>query len=57
MHSFIMCVSGEVMYSTTSLAYLAGIRSGPVAQSVLILLICRSTSLKETERCEKKSLS
>ena len=27
-----------------------------MAQSVLILLICRSTSLKETGRSEKKSL-
>ena len=52
-----MCVRGEVTYSTTSLAYLVGIMSGPVAQSVLKLLICRSTSLKETGRTEKKSLT
>ena len=34
MHSFIMLVSGEVIYSVTSLIYLEGIRSGPVAQSI-----------------------
>lgn len=57
MRSFIMLVSGEVMYSVTGLIYLAGIKSGPVAQSVLIFLFCRSTSLKVTLRNIKESLS
>ena len=42
-----MCLSGEVIYSVTSLMYFPVIWSGP-AQSDLMLLICRSTSLKVT---------
>ena len=34
-----LLVSGEVMYSDKSLIYLGRIKSGPVAQSVLIVLI------------------
>lgn len=55
MHSLIMLVSGEVMYSVTSLIYLEGLISGPIAQSVLMLFICRSTSLKVTSRSKKES--
>lgn len=50
-------VSGEVMYSDTSLIYLARIRSGPVAQSVLIVLIYFSFALNVTLPSTRESLS
>ena len=52
-----LLVSGEVMYSETSLIYLARIKSGPIAQSVLIVLIYFSFALNVTLRSTKESLS
>ena len=52
-----LLVSGEVMYSDTSLIYLARIKSSPVEQSVLIVLIYFSFALNVTLPSTKESLS
>ena len=52
-----LLVSGEVMYSDASLIYLARIKSGPVAQSVLIVLIYFAFALNVTLPSTKESLS